>query len=226
MDKEFTKKLVSLAGIQVAKSITVQKINHNYLCDLDDTEYTIQELCKKAENDIGYPMFIKPSREGSSFGVTRANSREELKNSIREAERFDNKILIEEEIKGREIECAVLGNENIITSEVGEVKAAESFYTFDAKYNNPESKTITPAKVKPEEREKIKKAAKLAYRAVNCKGLSRVDFFLKENGEVILNEINTLPGFTKISMYPKLFESIGIEYSKLIDILIELAIER
>lgn len=226
MDKEFTKKLVSLAGIKVAKSIIINKKDHDYTCNLEDKEYIIEEICQKAEKEINYPMFIKPSREGSSFGVTKANNKEELINSIREAERFDNKILIEEEIKGRELECAVLGNEHVITSEVGEVKAAESFYTFDAKYNNPESQTIIPAKIKNEEREKIKKAAKLAYKALNCQGLSRVDFFLKENGEIVLNEINTLPGFTKISMYPKLFEEIGIEYSRLIDILIELAIER
>lgn len=226
MDKEFTKKILTLAGIPVAKSITVQKEQHHYNCDLEDQEYTLEELCKKAENYLHFPMFIKPSREGSSFGVTRAANREELVNSIKEAEKYDSKILIEEEIKGREVECAVLGNNDIMTSEVGEVKSAESFYTFDAKYNNQESRTEIPAKIKSEERNQIKKYAKLAYRAVNGTGLSRVDFFIRENGDIILNEINTLPGFTKISMYPKLFEAVGISYSSLIDILIELAIEK
>lgn len=226
MDKEFTKKILTLANIPVARSITIQKEPHHYNCDLEDKEYTLESLCEKAENYLHFPMFIKPSREGSSFGVTRATNKEELMNSIKEAEKYDSKILIEEEIKGREVECAVLGNRNILTSEVGEVKSAESFYTFDAKYNNQESKTEIPAKIKPEEREKIKKYAKLAYKAVNGTGLSRVDFFIRENGDIILNEINTLPGFTKISMYPKLFEAVGISYSSLIDTLIELAIEK
>ncbi len=226
MDKEFTKKILILAGIPVAKSITVQKEPHHYNCDLEDTEYTIEGLCEKAENYLHFPMFIKPSREGSSFGVTRAANRKGLINSIKEAEKYDSKILIEEEIKGREVECAVLGNRDIMTSEVGEVKSAESFYTFDAKYNNQESRTEIPAQIKPEERDKIKKYAKLAYKAVNGTGLSRVDFFIRENGDIILNEINTLPGFTKISMYPKLFEAAGISYSSLIDTLIELAIEK
>lgn len=151
-------------------------------------------------------MFIKPTSEGSSFGVSRARDKEELIEAIKIAEKFDDKILIEEEIKGRELECAVLGNKDIISSEVGEVKAAEIFYSYDAKYNNTESKTIIPAHIPTEIRTKIKELAEKAFKAVEGKGLSRVDFFLKENGELILNEINTMPGFTKISMYPKLLK--------------------
>ena len=224
LDKEYTKKLVNLAGIPVAKGIVVKKKKHEYICQLEEHEYTLEELCEKAEKQIGYPMFIKPSREGSSFGVTNARNREELKKSIKEAERYDNKILIEEEIKGREVECAVLGNDEVISAEVGEVKSAESFYTFDAKYNNQASRTEIPADIKPEERALIKQYAEKAFKAIDGKGLSRVDFFLKPTGEVILNEINTMPGFTKISMYPKLFEAAGLTYTKLIDKLIELAI--
>ena len=171
-------------------------------------------------------MFVKPAREGSSFGVSKAKNLEELANAIIEAGKYDTKILIEEQINGREIECAVLGNDEIISSEVGEVKAAEDFYTYDAKYNNPKSFTVIPAEVSEDSRRKIKKLAEKAFLTVGAKGLSRVDFFLKEDGEVILNEINTMPGFTKISMYPKLFEAAGIEYSKLIDRLIQLAIYR
>ena len=226
MDKEFTKKLVSLAGIPVAKAIIVNKQKHSYRCDFEEKEYEIEELCEKAEKQLGYPMFIKPSREGSSFGVTRAANRDEFIEAIREAEKYDTKILVEEEIRGRELECAVLGNEEVISSEVGEVKSAEHFYTYDAKYNNPESKTEIPAQITSETKLKIKEYAEKAFKAVDGRGLSRVDFFLKENGELILNEINTLPGFTKISMYPKLFEAAGIEYSELIDTLITLAIER
>ena len=226
LDKEFTKKLVSLAGIPVANGIVVRKINHHYLCDLDEKEYSKDEICNIAENKLGFPMFIKPAREGSSFGVTRACNKTELIDSINEALRYDNKILIEEEIVGRELECAVLGNTEVVSAEVGEVLSAEGFYTFDAKYNNQESKTDIPAKIKPEEREKVKRFSEKAFKAINGTGLSRVDFFLSKDGEVILNEINTLPGFTKISMYPKLFEAVGMSYSELIDNLINLAIDK
>ena len=226
MDKEFTKKIVSIAGINVAKSITVHKRNNYYTEGIEKEEKTITKIAKSAEEKLGYPMFIKPTNEGSSFGVSRAENKEELIKAIKIAEKFDDKMLIEEEIKGRELECAVLGNKEVISSEVGEVLAAEEFYSFDAKYNNPQSRTVIPAKIKPEIREKIKELAEKAFIAVEGKGLSRVDFFLKENGELILNEINTMPGFTKISMYPKLFEAAGIPYQELMDRLIELAIER
>ncbi len=224
MDKEYTKKLVSLEGIEVAKGIVIRKKEHSYRCNMEKREYKLREVCEKAENELGYPMFVKPAREGSSFGVTRATTREELVEAIKEAKRFDDKILIEQEIVGREIECAVLGNDEIIVSGVGEIKAADNFYSYEAKYVNPKSKTIIPAKVKPEEKAKIQEYAEKAYRIVDATGLSRVDFFLKENGEIILNEINTMPGFTQISMYPKLFEEAGIKYRELIDKLIELAV--
>ena len=226
LDKEYTKKLVNLAGIPVASGIVIKKQGHYYILELEEKLYEIEDICKKAEDKLGYPMFVKPSREGSSFGVTKATKREELIESIKEAQRFDNKILIEQEIKGREVECAVLGNQKIISAEVGEIKSAESFYTFDAKYNNQESKTEIPADIKPEEKHQIKQYAEKAFRAVDGKGLARVDFFLKPTGEIILNEINTMPGFTKISMYPKLFEATGLNYTKLIDELIDLGINR
>lgn len=226
MDKEFTKKLVAFAHIPVAKGVVIKKQKEKYTCDLEEKEYDIKNLCEKLEKHIKFPMFVKPTREGSSIGVQKASTKEELIQAIKEAEKFDTKILAEEAINGKEIECAVLGNDEIISSEVGEVQSAENFYTYDAKYNNPESQTIIPAKIQLHEKEKIKKYAELAFKAVGGKGLARVDFFLKENGEIILNEINTMPGFTKISMYPKLFEKAGIEYSKLIDKLIELALEK
>lgn len=226
MDKEFTKKIVGLAGIPVAKALTVHRRKMSYLVGTELAEKSLKELEEEAETFLGYPMFIKPATEGSSFGVSRAINKEEFERAVKEAEKFDDKILIEEEISGREVECAVLGNNEVISSEIGEVKAAEKFYTYDAKYNNPQSQTIIPADLKPEEKAKIKSLAEKAFVAVEGKGLARVDFFLKSNGEVVLNEINTLPGFTKISMYPKLFEAVGIEYSELIDRLIELAIEK
>lgn len=224
MDKDFTKRLVSLAGIRVADSVTLRKVGDVYLAGDAGERMSLEAVCKLAEEKLGFPMFIKPAREGSSFGVSKAESAEELAKAVIEAGRFDCKILIEKQVVGREIECAVLGNDEIVSSEVGEVKAAEEFYTYDAKYNNPKSFTVIPAEVSEESRGLIKELAERAFVAVGAKGLSRVDFFLKDDGEVILNEINTMPGFTKISMYPKLFEAAGVKYSELIDRLIKLAI--
>lgn len=224
MDKDFTKRLVSLAGIKVAGSVTLRKVGDMYFAGDAGERMTLDEVCKVAEERLGFPMFVKPAREGSSFGVSKAENADELANAVIEAGKYDCKILIEEQIVGREIECAVLGNDIVVSSEVGEVKAAEEFYTYDAKYNNPKSFTVIPAEVSDESRSLIKSLAERAFIAVGGKGLSRVDFFLKDDGEVILNEINTMPGFTKISMYPKLFEAAGLEYSELIDRLITLAI--
>ena len=224
MDKDFTKRLVSLAGIKVAGSVTLRKVGDMYFAGDAGERMTLDEVCKVAEERLGFPMFVKPAREGSSFGVSKAENADELANAVIEAGKYDCKILIEEQIVGREIECAVLGNDIVVSSEVGEVKAAEEFYTYDAKYNNPKSFTVIPAEVSDESRSLIKSLAEKAFIAVGGKGLSRVDFFLKDDGEVILNEINTMPGFAKISMYPKLFEAAGLEYSELIDRLITLAI--
>lgn len=224
IDKEYTKKLVSIEGIKTAKTVVVRKNKEKYICNFKEN-CTIEEIIKEAEKELKYPMFVKPAKEGSSFGVNKAENIMELEKAIKEAEKYDSKILIEEAIQGREVECAVLGNTEIKVSEVGEVKSAETFYSFDAKYNNEESKTIIPAQISEESRNKIRENAKIAFKAVDGKGLARVDFFLKENGEVILNEINTMPGFTNISMYPKLFEAQGLKYSTLIDKLIELGLE-
>ena len=169
------------------------------------------------------PVFVKPSNSGSSVGIKKANNENELKSAIEYAGEYDKKIVIEEEIKGREVECAVLGNRDVIASCVGEIKSAENFYTFDAKYNNAESKTIIPAEIDKEISDEIRTSAIKAFKAIDGKGLSRVDFFIGNDGKVYINEINTMPGFTQISMYPKLFEAEGLEYSQLLDKLIELA---
>jgi len=170
-------------------------------------------------------MFIKPSNSGSSVGINKANNISELKEYIEYAAQFDNKILIEENINGREIECAVLGNEEVEASVLGEIIAADKFYSFDAKYKNQESKTIMPADLPENLTNKVRKLAKKAYKAADCKGLSRVDFFVDDKTEKIyINEINTLPGFTQISMYPKLWEKTGLTYADLLDRLIDLAL--
>ncbi len=169
-------------------------------------------------------MFIKPSNSGSSVGISKATNKEELKKAIEYAAQFDKKILIEEGINAREIECAVLGNEELTASILGEVLAADTFYSFDAKYMNQESRTEMPAKLSEKLTKQVQELAKKAYKAADCKGLSRVDFFVDDKTEKIyINEINTIPGFTQISMYPKLLEKTGIPYKEILTKLIELA---
>ena len=171
-------------------------------------------------------MFIKPSNFGSSVGISKAENKQELKEAIKLAGEYDKKILIEQGINGREAECAVLGNEEVIASCVGEIKPADKFYSYDAKYKNSESKTQIPADIPNEISNKIREYAIKAFKALDGKGLARVDFFIeKETNEIYINEINTMPGFTEISMYPKLFEASGIKYSEILSKLIELAIE-
>ena len=193
-------------------------VNENF----DEEEFNIEKITGK----LKFPMFVKPSNSGSSVGVKKATNNGELKMAIENAAQFDNKILVEQGIEGKEVECAILDGKEIIASTVGEIVPAEEFYSFDAKYNIPESKTIIPANIEETQIEEIRKIAKKAFKAVDGKGLARVDFFIeKETNKIYINEINTMPGFTKISMYPKLFEAQGITYSELLDKLIERAIK-
>lgn len=179
------------------------------------------------EQKFKYPVFIKPSNAGSSVGVSKAHDRKELIEALNFAAKYDRKVLIEEFINGREVECAVLGNDNPIASTVGEIVPSNEFYDYNAKYIDGSSKTIIPAQLPEETILKIRNYAIKAFKALDCAGLSRVDFFVhKETGEVYINEINTLPGFTSISMYPMLWEVSGIPYNELVDRLIDLAIER
>lgn len=227
MDKVYSKIIFEKAKIDQTKYEYIRKNKENYIHidkQFNETEYTIKEICEIIETSLKYPMFIKPSNSGSSVGVKKARNNEELKQAIEYAANYDKKILIEQGIKGRELECAVLGNEEIITSCVGEILPAEEFYSFDAKYTNQESKTVIPARIDEKIQEEIRNKAKKAFKAIDGKGLSRVDFFLEdETNKIYINEINTLPGFTKISMYPKLFEQQGISYKELLDMLINLA---
>ncbi len=227
MDKVYSKIIFEKAKINQTKYEYIRKYKENYIYvdkEFNETECTIQQICEIIENNLKYPMFVKPSNSGSSVGVKKAKSKIELKQAIEYAKNYDDKILIEQGIEGRELECAVLGNEEIITSCVGEILPAEEFYSFNAKYENQESKTVIPAKVDQKIQEEIQNKAKKAFKAIDGKGLSRVDFFLEnKTNKIYINEINTLPGFTKISMYPKLFEKQGISYKELLDKLIELA---
>ena len=229
MDKAYTKIIFDKANIKQAEYEYIRKYKENYIYvdkEFNEIILSLEEVSKLINKNLEYPMFVKPSNSGSSVGINKAHNLEELKKSIEYAAEFDKKILIEQGIVGKEIECAVLGNEDVISSCVGEIKPAEEFYSYDAKYKNSESKIIIPADIPKEMSNEIRKLAIKAFKAIDGKGLARVDFFANEKTEeIFINEINTLPGFTQISMYPKLFENVGISYSKLLDTLIKLAME-
>ena len=224
MDKVYTKVIFEKARIDQAPYIYIKKNKDGYAIideKFEEEEFKIEKITDK----IKFPMFVKPSNSGSSIGVKKATNNSELKMAIEHAGKYDNKILVEQGIDAREIECAVLEDKDIIASTVGEIISAEEFYSFDAKYNIQESKTIIPAEIEESKMEEIKKLAVKAFKAIDGKGLARVDFFIeKETNKIYINEINTMPGFTKISMYPKLLEAIGITYSELLDKLIEKAL--
>ena len=213
MDKDVMKRLLRDAGIPIGKFLTFKT-----------SEKIIFAKVKKA---LGLPLFVKPANMGSSVGVSKARTEKEFKTAIAEAFKYDNKIIIEEAIVGREIECAVLGNEKPIASIPGEVIVKADFYSYDAKYIDENGAIIKiPADLPNVTVKKIQTIAIKTFQTLSCEGLSRVDCFLKDNGEVLVNEINTIPGFTSISMYPKLWEASGISYPDLIDRLITFAIER
>ena len=227
MDKAYTKIIFDRANINQAQYIYLKKYKDKYIYvdkEFNEKYMDLDEIADMVDSKLGFPVFTKPSNSGSSIGINKAKNKEELKEHIKHASEFDNKILIEEGIEGAEVECAVLGNKEVIASCVGEIKSAEEFYSYDSKYENENSRTIIPADIDKEVSDEIKRLAVKAFKAIDGKGLSRVDFFVEKNSnKVYINEINTLPGFTKISMYPKLFEAEGIKYNELIDRLISLA---
>ncbi len=197
------------------------------VCTRKQMERDSDSIAKQVEGILAYPCFIKPSNAGSSVGVGKAHDRDELIESLFHALKYDRKVLVEEFIDGREVECAVLGNDDPIASTVGEVVPCNEFYDYRAKYIENSSKIIIPANLPEKTISEIRDYAVRAFKALDCAGLSRVDFFVhKETGKVYINEINTLPGFTSISMYPKLWEASGIPYGELIERLIDLAVER
>ena len=229
MDKVYAKIVFDKAKIKQAKYEYVKKNKNEYIYvdkEFNETRKELKEICKMIEKNIDYPMFIKPSNSGSSVGINKAENIEELEKYIEYASRFDRKIVIEETLIGREIECSVLGNEDVKASCIGEILPAENFYTFDAKYKNSESKLNIPAQLSKEITDRVRETAIKAFKAIDGKGFARVDFFVNDKtDEIYINEINTLPGFTEISMYPKLWEQVGVDYSELLDKLINLALE-
>ena len=217
MDKTLTKLVADNASIPQA---AWQLVNSR---DLDSR---MDAIIEKIENRFAYPVFVKPAGTGSSVGVSKAADREKLMEALRLAGKYDSKILVEEFIHGREVEVAVLGNDNPVASICGEIDSGAEFYDYDAKYVTDTSVAYIPARISEEVAENVRELAVKLYTAIGAKGLSRVDFFVTYEGErVVFNEINTLPGFTSISMYPKLFCASGIAYPDLIDRLLELAME-
>ena len=215
MDKLVTKELLLRANIPVAKYIMVEQ---NSLIDT---------VVNRVDQVLGFPVFVKPACSGSSVGVYKASNSYELKDSVKKALRFDRRVLVEEAINGREIECAILGNDELLASIPGEIIPRHAFYSYKAKYIDAEGAQLDmPAKISDEVVKQVQEFAKKAYKTLSCSGMARVDMFLKPDDTLILNEINTLPGFTKISMYPKLMELSGVPYKELIDKLVELALKR
>lgn len=217
MDKAVTHSLLMNARINQAK----------YLWFYADKYKTDAEKIKlKIDARLGYPVFVKPANAGSSVGISKVGCEEKLDAAVAKAAKEDSKIVVEEAVSGQEVECAVIGNsEPQAAAVVGEIAASAEFYDYDDKYKSGKSKLYLPAHLDDDVIQEIRSTAVRAYRTLGCRGLSRVDFFVRGGKEVLLNELNTMPGFTPISMYPKLWEASGVSYDKLLDKLIQLALE-
>lgn len=218
MDKGVFRDVMKTHGIPVVETLTVLR---------KDLESQASQVMDCAEELAPYPLFVKPANLGSSVGVSKCRNRSDLLEGLMEAARYDRRILVERGVNAREIEVSVLGNDDPIASLPGEVIPGAEFYSYEAKYYDDRSKLLIPAPISPELTEQIQHLALEAFRVIDCAGMARVDFFFdKDNNKLILNELNTIPGFTKISMYPKLWEASGMSYPALIDKLIDLALER
>lgn len=216
MDKAFTKMLLNNYGVPVAATVYATK---------NDVENDFDAI-KTDVASMGYPVFVKPANSGSSVGVSKATNEEELKTALEKAIKFDSKVLIEEAIVGKEVEVAVLGNEKAIALTCGEIISDADFYDYDDKYNNGTSTYKIPAEIKKSTWINLKRTAEGIFQYLDCKGLSRVDFFVCGDDEkIVFNEINTLPGFTSISLYPKMAMANGFTYSEIVDELVKLAFE-
>ena len=215
MDKDVTKRLLRDAGLLVAPFVTLNRANRQH------------HSFASVSHTLGLPLFIKPANQGSSVGVSKVRNDAEFQQAVELAFQFDHKVLVEAAIVGREIECAVLGNDHPKASVCGEIVLSDEFYSYDTKYINEQGALVrAPADLTPEINEKIQRIALQAFQALECQGMARVDVFLTPDDDVIINEVNTLPGFTNISMYPKLWQASGLSYTDLITALIELALER
>ena len=217
MDKTLTKLVADNAGVPQAAWVLVRS---------DELQHRMEKQLDIIEQRFEYPVFVKPAGTGSSVGVSKAMDRQQLEQALSNAGKYDDKILVEEFIHGREVEVAVMGNSSPVASICGEIDSGAEFYDYEAKYVTDTSVAYIPARIDEEVAEQVREQAVKVYSAIGCKGLSRVDFFVTyEENRIVFNEINTLPGFTSISMYPKLFAASGIPYSELLDQLLNLALE-
>lgn len=218
MDKEKMKMIFSSVGLPNVEYLVFRR---------NEWERSPATILDTIEQHLRYPVFVKPVNLGSSVGINKGHNRQELEHAINVAAEYDRKIIVEQGINCREFECAVLGNDEPLASVVGEIVSSNEFYDYRAKYIDGKSQAIIPADVPQETAEEIRREAVKAFTALDLNGLARVDFFIeKETGKIYINEVNTMPGFTEISMYPKLWEASGLSYAQLLDRLIELAIER
>lgn len=216
MDKTLTKLVAGFTGVAQAQWLLLRS---------GELETRMESALDQVEKRFSYPVFVKPAGTGSSVGVSKVRTREELREALLDAGTYDEKILVEEFIRGREVEVAVMGNESPVASTCGEIDSGAEFYDYDAKYITDTSVAYIPARIPDDVAEQVRDAAVKIYCAIGCRGLSRVDFFVTEDNRVVFNEINTLPGFTSISMFPKLFAASGIPYAEQIDTLLRLALE-
>jgi D-alanine-D-alanine ligase len=207
MDKDLTKAVLRDRGIPVARNVTIRNGD-------------------PVRHPFSYPVFVKPARLGSSVGISKVHAKDELAAAISLARRHDEKVLVEELVEGTEVECSVLGNREPIASLVGEIVAHAEWYDYSAKYDEGGMDLVIPARISPEATEEVRRLAVEAFVATECEGMARIDFFVRPDGAVVVNEINTIPGFTATSVYTKLFDASGIPYAELLDRLIELALER
>ena len=219
MDKSIQKEVFRARGLPVTKSMTIHR---------NEFETNKEAMCDRVSGELSFPCFVKPTNLGSSVGISKAKTIEELRSALELAFQFDRNVIIEAAVpNARELECAVLGNRDAIASIVGEVIPSKEYYDYFDKYESGASKTIVPAEISDTISKKIREMSLVAFHAIGCEGMARVDFLLERDTEnLFLNEINTIPGFTSISMYPKLFEASGIPYPELLDRLIALALER
>ncbi len=218
MDKATAKATFKEAGLNVVSYV----VGFRY-----ELEANMSTVVRRCEKHLSYPMFVKPANLGSSVGISKAKNRRQLEDALKLAARYDRKILIEQGLNVRELEVAVLGNKDLQVSVVGEVVPCNEFYDYEAKYIKGDSKLLIPAPLPKRLAEQVRKQAEIAFRAAGCEGMARVDFFLeKETSKIFINEINTIPGFTSISMYPRMFLAVGVSYAELVSRLIDLAFER
>jgi len=214
MDKEVMKRLLREAGVPIGPYLAFRS-------------WEPAPVFSEVADELGLPVFVKPANLGSSVGISRADSESSFRNAVELAFSFDDKIVVEAQITGREIECAVLGNEAVATASPGEIIPSHRFYSYEAKYLDPQgARTQIPANIDRDTEQRLRQLAVQTYQTLCCEGLSRVDFFVTDDGQVLVNEINTLPGFTRISMYPKMWEHSGLGYPELVSRLLDLAIER